>query len=224
MPRQYIRVPLSERFAARTIRNPGDGCWLWSGSPSTGGYGKISVFPGAIAYSHRVAWELATGETLTSADLICHTCDVRLCVRNDEVGVYEVGGVTYERRGHLFKATLTANSLDAQTKGRLATGHRHGSRTMPERLARGDASGARRHPECLPRGDRNGSRLHPESVVRGEDSTQSRLTNELVIAIRAEARKGDSQRVLARRYGVGQTTIGHALRRETWAHVDESGA
>lgn len=53
-------------------------------------------------------------------------------------------------------------------------------------------------------GDRNGSaRLAPEDVV----------------AIRVRAAGGESQRALARAFGVAQALVGQIVRREVWRHV-----
>jgi hypothetical protein len=119
-------VPISERFWPKINRHgplpthhPEYGpCWDWIGSISSNGYGSIGVGPHKTAVTHRVAWTLATGETLTRNDVIGHTCDRRPCVRNDDEGVYEVDGILLPRRGHLFKGTYRDNSHDMVAKGR----------------------------------------------------------------------------------------------------------
>lgn len=92
-------------------------CWDWTGA-NTMGYGSIGISGAATNVTHRVAWELATGETLTSDDVIGHICDRRKCVRNDAVGTYTVDGILLPRRGHLFKGTHTTNIRDMYVKGR----------------------------------------------------------------------------------------------------------
>lgn len=104
-------------------------CFEWQGPRMVKGYGIFSETTG-ISLAHRKAWERATGETLTAEDVICHVCDNPPCIRTDTEGVYEVSGVSYPRRGHLFKATDAANFADMIAKGR----HRQGG-------ARGSASG-----------------------------------------------------------------------------------
>lgn len=52
---------------------------------------------------------------------------------------------------------------------------------------------------------------------RGESHMKAKLTEHQVKQIRAET--GNSQRTLARKYGVAQTSIGRILRRDTWSHV-----
>lgn len=58
-------------------------------------------------------------------------------------------------------------------------------------------------------------------MLRGENNPASKLTAEVVKeARRLHAAGGVSGRELARRYGVSQATMGHALARKTWRHVD----
>lgn len=53
----------------------------------------------------------------------------------------------------------------------------------------------------------------------GEMHGGSILSDDAVRDIRRCATRGESQRSLARRFGVGQTTIGEVIRGESWAHV-----
>lgn len=54
----------------------------------------------------------------------------------------------------------------------------------------------------------------------GEANGRAVLTEEQVLAIRAEYAAGDtSQRALGRKYGVEKTAIRRAVHRATWAHV-----
>lgn len=54
---------------------------------------------------------------------------------------------------------------------------------------------------------------------RGERHGLHRLSEADVLAIRAAAARGCSQRSLAALYGVTQPTIGHVVRRKTWRHI-----
>jgi hypothetical protein len=90
-------------------------------------------------------------------------------------------------------------------------------------IASGDRSGHRKHPERFPRtfGDSNGMRLHPESVLRGESNGNSKLTDEVVKAIRREyIPRKVSQRTLAKKYNVSQRLILMILQGEIWQHVE----
>lgn len=55
---------------------------------------------------------------------------------------------------------------------------------------------------------------------RGSNHWMARLTEAEVIAMRAAyAAGGISQDALARKYGVGQWTVSHVVRRLTWRHI-----
>jgi hypothetical protein len=175
------------RLTARTEFS--DCCWLVrTGKPDLQ-YRHISC-EGRLYRNHLFGWFAATGKWPTSGQVIGHTCDVRACWRNDEVGTYEVGDVIYERRGHLWLGTHRANALDMFLKGRVATGLR---------------SGARRHPEATCRGSRHG---------------RSKLTEADVRDIRARYAAGESQEALARCYRIGRPNISYIVLHKTWMHIE----
>jgi predicted DNA-binding protein (UPF0251 family) len=94
--------------------------------------------------------------------------------------------------GHLFLGTASDNMRDMSRKGRG-----------------GVAKGAR-----------NGKSTKPEKTPRGESAGQSKLTNEQVMALRADGRlSGLSQRKLAEKYGITQATVWNILNGNTWKHL-----
>lgn len=123
------------------------GCWLCTGAAITG-YGVFG-FEGKNWPAHRWAYITFVGDLGNLQ--VCHACDVRNCVNPE----------------HLWLGTQADNIGDAKSKGRLATGDRHGSRTKPERIARGARHGSRTKPEKQATGDRHGSRTKPERLARG---------------------------------------------------------
>lgn len=58
--------------------------------------------------------------------------------------------------------------------------------------------------------------------VPGERNHYARLTDDTVREIRAAHRAGESQSALARRYGVGLSTVWHVVHRHTWRHVQDA--
>jgi len=96
---------------------------------------------------------------------------------------------------HLFLGTAADNVRDMMNK------RRHISVMCPERLARGN---------------RSGSRMHPESRPRGEKNKGAKLTWEVVDEIRLAEKCGVTQRALAARFGVRQSTVWQILRGRTW--------
>jgi hypothetical protein len=108
--------PLLERFWSKV--NKSDGCWTWTGSKTTAGYGLIwnGKDTSAPVYVHRLSWELHFGE-IPDGLSVCHRCDNPTCVRPD----------------HLFLGTDKDNSDDKITKGRMGT--RYKGVSMAQRKA-----------------------------------------------------------------------------------------
>lgn len=118
--------------------------------------------------------------------IVCHRCDNPSCVRPD----------------HLFLGTHSDNAIDRERKGRggSARGDNHWTRRSPERIVRGLSQST----YGLPRSD-------------GEHNPSAVLTWEKVRAIRAAyGQPGQSIAVLARRYGVGTSTIHRIVTHAYW--------
>jgi hypothetical protein len=169
-------------------------CWVWTAALLRGGYGHFWVGSRSdgthrLVSAHRHIYAALVGP-IPEGLHVCHHCDNPSCARP----------------GHLFVGTQADNAADRERKGRHnpARGERHGSVT---------------HPERLPRGERNGSVLHPERLALGERNGSAKLNAAKVLEIRRLARKGVSQRAIARQYGVTHILIGKVIRRENWRHV-----
>lgn len=92
-----------ERFWAKVSKS--EGCWLWTAAQAPNGYGTFFVGPGAkkAVRAHRYSWSLHFGP-IPEGRIICHRCDVRLCVRPD----------------HLFLGSNRDNNVDTLLKDRNA--------------------------------------------------------------------------------------------------------
>jgi hypothetical protein len=193
--REHLRRSPHERWHQYVTVDPVPGvCWDWQGGLNATGYGRIFVRRPDGSQTGRfathIAWELAAGP-IPPGFVICHTCDRPACVRNDDVGWYEIDGIMRPRRGHLWLGTLAENAMDRGFKGRA------------------------------PRGDASWRRMRPDLVPRGEAISSAKLTESAVRDIRRRYAAGGVRQIdLARRYGVTQTVISAVVLRHTWKHVD----
>jgi hypothetical protein len=84
--------------------NKTDSCWLWTRAISSRGYGVFQV-DSKLVYAHRYSF-LQSGRVLLEGEEVCHTCDVKHCVRDD----------------HLVAGSHQYNLSDAVSKGLVPRG------------------------------------------------------------------------------------------------------
>ena len=92
------RQSITERFWAKVQKT--DGCWLWTASTDTHGYGQLGV-EGRLVQAHRFSYEMINGpipEGLT----MDHLCRVRRCVNPKHLE--PVTGRENTLRGESFSA------------------------------------------------------------------------------------------------------------------------
>lgn len=100
---KWDKLSFQDRFWIKVSIREENECWPWlAGTNSRGDYGRFNVFGILIEYSHRIAFELSTGEELKNGLEALHTCDYGLCCNPK----------------HLFKGTQADNMADKVKKGR----------------------------------------------------------------------------------------------------------
>jgi hypothetical protein len=132
--------------------------------------------------AHRRAWELTHGP-IPDGFLICHRCDVKLCVNPE----------------HLFLGTPLDNMRDKMEKGRAYF-------PGPRNPARGDRSGQRLHPERVCRGEAWHAARTAESLRR-DDSRKTKVTLEQAGRIRELCAQGMSQAAAGALFGIRQPNV-----------------
>jgi len=74
----YKKKTLHERFWDKVNLADKYGCWEWTASTDSAGYGVFG-FQGHLIHSHRFAWVLENGEIPEGLHIL-HQCDNPLCV------------------------------------------------------------------------------------------------------------------------------------------------
>jgi hypothetical protein len=87
------------------------GCWLWTGSISSGGYGRH--WSNGFKYAHRISWEMSKG-LIPGGMTIDHLCRNRACVNPDHMEV--VTAIVNTLRG-------SGPTADNRRKTHCAHGH-----------------------------------------------------------------------------------------------------
>lgn len=103
-------------------------CWGWRGMTDPWGYGYFELHPNGtrVKYKiHRIALERAMGMSIPRGMFACHTCDNRVCSKNDEPGIYVVNGIARPRFGHLWLGSHADNYADMMNKRRNRFGQHH---------------------------------------------------------------------------------------------------
>jgi len=104
-----------ELFDARFLVTPG--CWLWTGSLTTEGYGRLKV-RGRQFGAHRVSYELHVGP-IPAELIIRHRCDNPRCVNPE----------------HLIPGTTFQNMQDKVERNRQAKGSANGKSKLSQEQA-----------------------------------------------------------------------------------------
>ena len=179
-----------ENFWSKVDKKSANECWPWKLMKSKGGYGRLT-FQSKDLTAHRVAYTFGKGP-IEEGMQINHICCSRDCCNPN----------------HLEVVTCKQNLEYAAKLGRMATGERHGSYTSPESVTRGDQHWTRANKEAISKN------------LLGENNPDSRLTSSQVLEIRSLYSTGQhTQKELAKRFGIDQTSISCIVLRKTWNHI-----
>lgn len=183
-----------ERFWSRVKKSTG--CWEWTGSKCTQGYG-VMWHEGRQRMTHRISFKLFVGE-IPEGRFICHHCDNPACVRPS----------------HLFAGSHRDNMADAARKGRwLRRLNQDEAQRATELLRAGMA--ITKVQRALGVGDTEIIRRHTGSIPRnhrGPLSNRCKLTEAQVAFIKAQPYRRGIQTELGKRFGVHGSTVNRIMK------------
>lgn len=73
-----------------SIEKQESGCWLWTGTPSTNGYGQMYI-DNTTKYAHRIMWEIVNDVEQPRGYYLKHTCKNKKCVNPEHLFIRAKG-------------------------------------------------------------------------------------------------------------------------------------
>ena len=122
---------LSESFWARVSPEPNSGCWLWTGSWNSAGYGRVKLAGRDNLRAHRITYTTLVGPVPPGLELD-HLCRVRCCcnpahlepVTHRENLIRGIGpkltkesraAITHCPYGHEYTVANTRNAINSRS-------------------------------------------------------------------------------------------------------------
>lgn len=104
--RRVNMLRLPDWLLDRLAPEPNTGCWLWTGSDSGNGYGKVSV-AGFYEMAHRLIYMILVGPIPDGMHLD-HRCRVRRCCNVDHLEPVTPRENTRRGNAVLYRSALAA--------------------------------------------------------------------------------------------------------------------
>lgn len=222
---------LKNLFYHKVLLPNNNGCMIWVGARNKTmidkeayGYFWMHSLKIGIA-AHRFSYQLHNGIIIPNKKiLVCHKCDVRLCVAPD----------------HLFLGTHKENTQDMLLKNREARGEKTGTSKLKEsdvitirkllidgiegkeiakqfNVSKSTISSIKLNENWnyLKTNNEN----YPKRNHRGEKNIRAKLTPLDIAIIKKRAKSGEKLKDIAREFNVSPCTISAINRGYTWKHI-----
>jgi hypothetical protein len=217
----YMGKSAAHRFEMQHRKT--DGCWLWSASTDTDGYGAFRGEYDGVIYkrAHRWSWAYHNKQHIPPGGHVCHKCDTPGCVNPD----------------HLFLGDAEVNQADKMAKGRhrVQRGETAGRAKLTEAQARAILADPR--PYTTIAFDYGVTRMTVNDIKRRvswqhitdveippkparvspRKGKSDKITPEIVREIRTSKELG---KALAERFGISQQHISGIRKGRGWAHIE----
>ena len=101
--------PIKDRFEEKYIPEPTTGCWLWTATADSRGYGSIH-FGNKMKKAHRIAYMLYKSTPPEDME-VCHLCNTPSCVNPDQLFL----GTRSENMIHAVMTGVQPTKLDKES-------------------------------------------------------------------------------------------------------------
>lgn len=200
--RRFCTIACQTDISRKFLPEPNSGCWLWLGAMNSDGYGTVSV-NGRSSAAHRAVYEKYAGK-IPAGLILDHLCRNPSCVNP----------------GHLEPVTYKENYARAPSviAKRESQSCRRGHPWLPE-TTRVVPRGVRHARLCiLCSRELAKDRTRRRAAAHGRPLGAQRLTTKTIVAIRGAP---GSSREIARRFGVGRTTVNNIKSGAIWSSVED---
>lgn len=228
---ENVRPPMLDFFEVyedRILPEPMSGCYIWTGSLTTAGYGNFTRYNQTF-YAHRCAYEAANNIVPSEGDVVRHRCDFRCCCNPDhlEIGTPQDNCDDMWRRGRAnpsFGADVNTAILTAEivleARRMASSGYPicdiARSLCQPRNAIDYAVRGVTwaHLPNAVPAPRKAGFRTLPR---RGEQNNLAKLTQAQVDSIRSRLAAGEKGRSIAAEFGISPATVSAIKVRRIWA-------
>lgn len=214
-----------ERLESGYIPEPNSGCWLWTGSLSAGGYGRITIWnpttQGAEHFvAHRVSYEMHKG-LIPLGLQIDHLCRVKCCVNPAHLEAVSA------RENVLRSFKFTINSVRSKRRTHCPQGHLYSDENTRMQFGRSHETGKGYWNRiCRTCGKEREARNSAQEALEKSQigiplgkQGAAKITEVEVREIRRLRATGLQYKVIAAQFAIGRRAVGDICTRVKWKHV-----